>query len=307
VSTIDSHQQTPQRIPNLRWSWTDLTFALNGRKLVISRRSRPELAHLTVGWGNRSGETDFHLTYGHEGAMAGEREKDHKPLFVVTPEMLQLAGQAIEPFLRNEALPFLLNHFRRYRPGWLARRGYMVLLAGEQHFRGLVERVAPKAGRKHRVDLRELVSPATHAAMLNETIYSPEILVCPEWVAEVMGPSEIKLPVTATRVRGGGLNQGDTIILQYGPDPKGVVGWCGIMNRHMATFSARMCWMLYDWLVPRIGAPHVKVLERVVAGMALDEIEDLRPVVEAARSFMQNPTNPVPPRKRCLIDRASAS
>ena len=293
--------QIQRRRPTLRWSWTDLAFSLSERKLVIARRSRPELQHLTVGWGNRSGEIDFHLTSDHEAAMAGERQKGHEPLFVVTSEMLRLAGQASERFAHREARPFFLKNFRRYRPGWLARRGYVVLLAGEQHFRGLVARVAPKVGRKHRLELRELANPVTHAA-LNDHIYSADILGCPECVAEVIGASEVDMFVTAMRVRGGNPNHRDTIMLRYGPDPKGIVGWTGIMNRHMATFSARACWMLYNWLVPRVGTPHVDVLDRIVNSMRLDEIDELSDVLERVRTFMQNPMNPVPPRKRWPLD-----
>jgi hypothetical protein len=70
----------------------------------------------------------------------------------------------------------------------------------------------------------------------------------------------------------------------------------------MATFSARMCWMLCRWLAPRIGTPHVDVLDRIVTGMALDEIEDLPSVVEGVRYFMRNKTNPVPPKKQWLLE-----
>lgn len=294
VSASDPRTVDRRTVSQVRWSWSDLAFSLSDKKLVVARRSRAELAHLTVGWGNQSGLIDVHLTFGHEAAMASDQPKDHEPLFVVSTATLNVAGDVIETFVQREVRPFVSQSFQRYRPGWLARRGYVILLAGKDDFRRLVERVAPKQRRKHRVDLRELVNPATHATVLGDNIYSPEILVCPESGAEFESDPELKMPVSAIRFHRGAPVPGDTILLRYGHDSKGVLGWCGIMNRHVAAFSARLSLVLVKWVAAHVGVPHIEMLDRVVAAMALNELDDLRPVLARARDFLQDPRYPIP-------------
>jgi len=282
----------PRRAVNLRWSWTDLTFSLSDRKLVIARRGRPELAHLTASWGHASGEVDVHLTFGHEAAMTGDVEKDHQSLFVVTPDTLRIAGEASERLTNGLMMPFVLRRHRRYRPGWLARSGYVVVAAGDEERGQLLNLVAPKARGKVRVDLRALVDPATHLAVLSENVFPPEILSHPEFAALVRGPYRHPLPVTAVRVRGGRVADRDTIHLTHGPDFRGVTGWCGIMNGHTVAFARQISGFMYEWLAPRVGSRHAEMLDRIVVGMALDEIDDLRSIIHSIGRFLRDPTNP---------------
>jgi hypothetical protein len=285
----DQPGQTGRRRPNLRWAGSELAFSLSDRKLVVTRRNRPELAHLTVSWGHASGAIDIHLTSGHEAAMAGDRDKTHEPLFVVSPEALRLAGHSAERFMHGDLATLARRSLRRYRPGWLARRGYVVVLAGHHEFSGLVQRAAPKVGGKYRVKLSELANPAAFAAMLGDNIYSPEILAWPADVARIVGRPERDLVVAAVLPQREGPNHADSIMLRYGPGPTGVIGWCGLMIRKGAALPTMIRSVFLDWFEPRMGPLLVDALDRVVTGMALHEIDDLRPRLDRIRRFMRDP------------------
>ncbi len=62
----------------------------------------------------------------------------------------------------------------------------------------------------------------------------------------------------------------------------------------MSRFMSGICWLIYEWLISQVGTPHAGVFDQIVAGLALDEIDDLRPAVDAIRRFMRDPKNPAP-------------
>ena len=281
-------EPTPERQkPAVRWSGTHLTCSLSSRKLVIARRCRPDLAHLTVSWGHRSGAIDVHLARDHEMAMVDACNKHYEPLLVVSPETQRLAAQVVEMFARQVLLPFALKNLRRYRPGWLTRRGYVVVLAEPTDVRRLVERAAPKAGEKYRLNLGEVSNLAIYAPMVSNNVYSPEILAWPETVSEIVGRPQSEMLATAVRLQSGGPSHRDTITLRYGPDLKGITGWCGMMNHHGTALAARASSSLGSWFALHCDTQHVDVLNRIVAGMALDEIEHLRPGLDRIRATIR--------------------
>jgi len=57
----------PFRLASGEWGFV---LNLNTGKFEVYRANRPDLAHLIIMWGTKSGEVDVHLTYRHEGAMA---------------------------------------------------------------------------------------------------------------------------------------------------------------------------------------------------------------------------------------------
>jgi hypothetical protein len=66
------------------------------------------------------------------------------------------------------------------------------------------------------------------------------------------------------------------------------------MNGHVSSVFSGICWPFYEWLVPRVGDRHLAVFERIVEGMALHEVDDLRSFLDSTRRFILDPKNPVP-------------
>lgn len=275
------------RWKTLRWSWTELVFSLSERKFVIARRGRPELAHLTVGWGHPSGAIDVHLTFGHEDAMATAEPKDHRLLFVVTADMLRKAGAAMDGASRVLFVPFFVNRYRRFRPGWLERHGYAVSLLERETLQSVLEQLAPWERRKYRIDLGGLRNPAVFAH-LGETLYHPDVLHCSDIIALGKGPPG---QASVMAVRPGTPSVTDSIVLHHGPDPRGVHGWCGFTSTDVQALSTELGRVFYAWVAPRVSPQHAEAFERVVEGLALKELEDLRPIVDGLTAFLRDPAH----------------
>jgi hypothetical protein len=275
----------PSRAGTLRWSWTELVFSLSERKFVIARRGRPELAHLTVGWGHPSGAIDVHLTFGHDASMATGVPKDHRPLFVVTADMLTTAGQVMEGISKGLFVPFFVKRYRRFRPGWLERRGYAVSLLERETLQPVLDQVAPWERKKYRIDLGGLRNPAVFAH-LGESLYHPDVLHCSDVIALGKGPPG-QGSVMAIRPGSPGLS--DSIVLHYGPDPRGIHGWCGFTSRDVQALSTELGRVFYGWVASRVSPQQAEVFERVVDGLALRELEDVRPMVDGMVAFLRNP------------------
>src|SRR5206468_566095 len=104
-------------------SWLGLGLWISERKFVVSRKRVADTIHLTISWGNASGELDIHLK--REPAPPGE--DPYIPLAKVSPDRLALAGEHINAVGERVARA-MLDHWRPVRPGWLARNGYLLAL-----------------------------------------------------------------------------------------------------------------------------------------------------------------------------------
>ena len=117
VQELSSQEVRRFEIPNLALS------VIPGRntKVLIFRTDRSDLPHLTLSWGNASGEIDFHLTT----RLAGGEEHHISITKVPESELIQ----AVEMFKVElaEAFAAQMPRLQRVRPEWLGRRGYLVV------------------------------------------------------------------------------------------------------------------------------------------------------------------------------------
>lgn len=111
---------------------TDFKFALTQRKLVIVRLDRPALPHLTVDWLNKSNVLDVHLNWVQTGR--------YDPILQIPMEYVQDFLRLQHEYRRRHAI----KAFRRYRPGWLMRNGFTLLLLNHEDLRAAVKQAVPK-------------------------------------------------------------------------------------------------------------------------------------------------------------------
>lgn len=162
--------------PALRWATERLAFSLSEKKFVVSRMADPKLPHLTLSWGNRSREIDLHLTYG---------DGRHVPLARLPEQLLQQAGLYFEQVAAACFEP-VIEVFRPVRPGWLARRGYVLMAQEEEQVVGFLKELAPKERGKYRLRLDSLEEKIVPKLADNVTCYSPRLLKF-EGVQETFG------------------------------------------------------------------------------------------------------------------------
>lgn len=110
-------------------------------KLLVGRNDRGELPHLTISWRNPTGEIDIHLTTRIKGGL------DHYETLgkISESEATKFAeefGARLGIFLQPR-----IDHLRKIRPGWLARKGYWIMHLSNDTQNRLIETLAPK--KKH--------------------------------------------------------------------------------------------------------------------------------------------------------------
>lgn len=265
---------------------------LNGT-LELYRANRPELAHLTVFWKTRSGEIDVHLTFGHESAMSGDGPKLHEPLCRFRPEQVGALGQKANEVAEQITRKHLLQHYKRFRPGWLARNGYLILIVERDAAFEWLKRAFPQRKRKFRLDPETAFEASNLPAGFLDSIYEPEVLHVLREEGVRVGPMhDSEVAVQAVRYRGGTGTE-DNIYLSYTLGPDGSVGWWGMTNSDAERLHRRLAARLFDWAVPLVHPSHLELFEKVVVGLGIEEDEGGRRLAENVRAFLREPRNPV--------------
>jgi len=258
---------------------------LNTGKFVVYRTKRPDLAHLTIMWGTRSGDLDVHLAYRHEGAMADSKPKDYVPLFTMSKASLEAAGMAYSENAERIMIPYLRRAYRKFRPGWLAHRNYYVTVLGNEIMMKWLRDLAPKRRRKYRFDPRRL-DPEHYPPEMLESVYDPRIL-------HYLEGDELKVPVSATRVRRGHIVKDDGIQLFFMAGPNGTKGWWGMKQRDLHAMMREQVRYAFDKLVPLVQPEHADIWEQIVAGLGMEDFKESRSFAHTVRQFLTDPRNPV--------------
>jgi len=254
-------------------------------KLVLSRANRPDLAHLTVDWMTSSGELDIHLTYGHEARTRDPAAELYVPIAKVPLAELERFGEGIAAGLEDVAFRSM-RAFRKYRPGWLARRGYLVMLLDETVMFDWFKRSAPRRRGKYRVNPEnvfnaERLDPAVLAAM-SDGLNDPRVL-------HTLPKVPMHAPISAIRFPERGSSVRENILLKWQIGPDGTFGWWGMTNRASTALGRDMARHFLTPVLPLIHQRHTVAFEKIVAGLGLSDFEPTRRFSEGVLEFLGNP------------------
>lgn len=277
--------------PGKRKTRVDLSLAdwgmslnTNSKKFELYRAKRPDLAHLTLSWGTASGDVDVHLTYEHERAMKDDGEKDWRPLFRLTREDLAAFDLALPRWMEH-LLSGYDSRYRRFRPGWLNRNGYLIHFVPKAKIVAWGSALAPRRGGKHRLDPTAFLDPSRHPAAFRESLYTADIL------HDIDGSTEAH-PIQAFSVDGC-LDR--TILLGR---RLGHTGWWGMTYADSQAISNRVLTALFDVVVARRRPEHADAFEKLVAGLGLEEAEATRDIAAEVRGLLRDGRHPLrSPRK----------
>ena len=144
-------------------------------KLFVFRNDRSDLPHLTISWRNVSGEIDIHLKKRTQGG-----QEYHEPITTISESDF---GKVCESFQLAllKVITINIDSLVKIRPGWLGRRGYVILHLPDDIQKQLIQKLAPKQKRhgkwafilnedllKDPSQLQELTSNCYHPAVLHE-------------------------------------------------------------------------------------------------------------------------------------------
>src|SRR5437588_3705731 len=145
----------------------------NNVKLVVFRTDRSDIPHLTISCGNISKEIDVHL----KSRSLGGKE-DHRTIAKIPESDLSKLYKVFEPeFLQSMWAG--MQKIRTARPGWLGRKGYIVLYLSDEVRQQIASRIAPKQKHKrkwtHVVD-EQAIKDILQSQEIMDSVYHPAIL-----------------------------------------------------------------------------------------------------------------------------------
>jgi hypothetical protein len=163
-------------------------------KLIVSRNDRRELPHLTITWQNASGEIDIHLTTRSEGGL-----ESHQSIAKIPESCFREACKALSlEFLKTFEAYFATVPAPKIRPGWLARKGYVVLYQPQEVQEQLLEKLIPTRrhhGKSTRVLDRSVLEAMNRSPEVTSHVYHPAVL-------HVLAPERPENLICAECVRG---------------------------------------------------------------------------------------------------------
>ncbi|MFH0980413.1 MAG: hypothetical protein V2A79_02610 [Planctomycetota bacterium] len=262
-------------------------------KLELYRAHRPELAHLTVLWKTKSGQIDVHLTYGHEAAMSGPGPKTHEALIQVYRDELEALGTRANEVMQQFVLEQLAAKYHRFRPGWLARNGYVVQVVAKKVVLDWLAGLAPKRRGKHRLDPETAFDLEQVPSEFLGEAYDPGVLhVLREEGVRTQPAPDADVSVCAVRPRRGKA-AADTIMLSYMLGLDGRVGWWGMANSDALRLQRVLLARFFDWAIPLVRPHHGEAFEKLVVGLGLDESSESQRFAQSVRQFLRDPRNPI--------------
>lgn len=248
----------------------------------IYRAGREDVAHLSMFFQTHNGELDFHLTYGHEQATRGEQASKRRVQLLKVPfAKAEEAGLAAGVAIERAAHEWGRSEFRRFRPGWLRRNGYLVALAAREDVAEMWSTITPKRRGKYRVSTSWETAVANHVASFE--LYDPSVLhtLRAEGVrAGLM--SDSVFVVTAVRP---GEPVARHIALSYdtfGRDR----GWWGVTHRSVLRMQRRLLIEFLKWLHLNSTPHHRDAWENVVVGLGLNETDTGRTLADNVRQVL---------------------
>jgi len=264
----------PKARPLPRFIVGPLSVTFSASKFILMRADRRDLPRLTISWDNRSGEVDIHLTQENRG-LDRSVTKSHEPVFKFRQAALAEAAPAMTAFIERQFARPLLVSYRRFRPGWLARKGYVLFLPPEEALSAHFRSILPKVRGKYRVQGERITNRQRSTWMLDH-LYSPREL-------NVIDHEKLNGPVQLipSRRRGGGL-----LMLGYMRGPDGRHGWWGIRQRDLQRIFHTINRGIDEALRRQLRVEHSVAFEKIVAGLALDDIPGLAKAITGTRALM---------------------
>jgi hypothetical protein len=150
-----------------------LQLGRQSRKLFFMD-SRYPMLHLTISWGNASGEIDIHMTrelpggtkiYGSIFRFAGASVAGLLTSFL--PRFEVEATSLIRSFMRE---------MRPVRPGWLGRKGYLIFWLPEEEHESWIMKFAHRRGKGRYRIYQASVARLNDAEEAMTHLYEPAIL-----------------------------------------------------------------------------------------------------------------------------------
>jgi hypothetical protein len=256
-------------------------------KLEVLKAGRPDLAHLTIFWGTKSGQLDFHLTHNHQQKMSGFAEKEWTPLIAIDQRDLERWGLLISQTIASKVVPEVLAVHRKFRPGWLGHRGYLVMLAEPDEMMGWMRRVAPKSRGKYRIRPEQFLDPVNYPTGLVGNIYDPKVLKdLREELAEA-GSDRPDILISAMRVHRRRVVPQDQIWLKYALGHDGTWGWWGTRYADFAPVRRLILKTFEDFLTPLLRPEHLDKFDQIVAGLGIAESDEGKRTAEGMRAFLR--------------------
>jgi len=199
---------------------------------------------------------------------------------------LERFGEGIAAGLEGVALRSM-QAFRKYRPGWLARRGYLVMLLDESVVFEWFKRSAPRRRGKYRVNPQhvfnaERLDPALLEAM-SDGLNDPRIL-------HTLPKVPMRAPISALRFPERGSSVRENILLKWQIGPDGTFGWWGMTNRASTVLGRDLATHFLAPVLPLIHERHAVAFEKIIAGLGLSDLEPTRRLSEGIVGFLRNPT-----------------
>ncbi len=182
-------------------------------KLLITRNDRSDTPHLLISFGNQTHEIDVHLTRRTAGA-----QEDYQPVARISESAVSTVIESFVPKLSELALQHV-NDMRAVRPGWLAKKGYLVSYLDVEAERKMVELLAPK--RRYHSKWERVLRAAgledyLHSELPGETIFLPSVL-------HELKRVQYSRPVLVGRIRG--RRKPRLTAVHLGLTPKGTLKW----------------------------------------------------------------------------------
>ena len=265
---------------SFQWSWLGLAFSFSERKFIVGRKRAFGGIHLTISYGNVSGEVDIHLK--REPAPPGE--DPYISLARVAPERLTRAGEHINAVGERLARS-MLDHWRPVRPGWLARNGYLItLLEKEPSAEMLRELFLPFAPRryhgKHQLTFAPLKDRA-YLAKYTDRLYYADAL-------RDLEPGIFQQPIRATPTKRG---RPTLLVASFNVDGRPEWFMCP-EHRTREGMDLAMAGLM-TVLGDGVDSGHLEIFRRITNELGFEEIPELADFIKALTEFLSAPQDAV--------------
>jgi hypothetical protein len=249
-------------------------IALQPSKLIVTRRDLPKPAHVTLSWGNQSGDIDLHLTVDANGSEL----RCHESLGKICENEVDAFGhrfsQVIDlSFARTIAL------WKPVTPGWLWRRRYWIVLTEPVRIEKALRSLAPKSRGKYRINADALTDSEWLRGCCSSLMYKPCLL-------KYLTEEERAHPVTAIRTV-----RGRSHVLRLGAwqQPNGMVRWRALSQENAMGISALATLRAMELIGELVSPKLVANLDKLERALALDGVEFTRALMETVRQFVIDP------------------
>jgi hypothetical protein len=269
---------------DLRVGTRGISLNANTSKFELYRSNRPDLAHLTIDWGTKSGDLDIHLTYEHERPMGGGGTKRWQPLLRIS-RATRDAFDRLLPAWMEGVVALHDRRYRRYRPGWMWRHGYVVQLLPTSDLDSWGAVVAPRVRGKHRIDPEGIFDTSRMPVAFRENLHDPRALHHEDL-------SAFAKTIQAFSLDG---NLGRALILgRHLSRP----GWWGMTNADSLALANRVLISVFDTVIACTRPEYVETLEKVVVGLGLEEDAFTRDIAAELRVLLRDGRHPLRGRAR---------